>query len=1138
MRFLFFSCPLVFTSSLAAAPDCEGRITAILSPVLLPIEAPQGITIDLTDGSLWIVSAISTTVLHVGPDLKLLGSFESPFASSGRTETGGIAYRPDLDTLLISQPVLQEIREVEKDGTPTGLVVPMVLPPPVNIIPRPYAKGLELDPGGDGGRGSLWVIESVMSAVYELSLEGVILRSFCAPDDHDGCPGQGAASSINDVGLFFDRGALSGLEVTGGSDRRNRLLRLDLAGGFGGVRIPLDDIGGRVGGFARGRARDPVTGDERDALFVTVESSAELQALAVEDPAILPIDGLTCETAGSAVHLAWRGFGRYDAIRVLRGGETIGTLAGEARSFEDLAPPDGIVEYEIAGANGACETRARCQVVAGAGQVIHEVLFEGYWAVDITEDPGERLWVSDAKNQIVVYDKDLSLVTAFPGPFQDIEDQTSGLAFNAPAGTCFVYNATTNEVAEINDLGEVVTPPFPSGVPSDPEDEATVPAMLFNPAGAGGTGSFWYLDYTTGTIQERDRGGVLLSSCLHPDAAAEAPPPKTFLDAYAFGMCEAPGSGFAELYVPGGRVRDLGATRILRIDARTCEPRGEEIPSDGVAAGGPAYYLGVHRTGHAGKPVLYVVASAPYRSRILEVEIRAPAVPHLRDLECSQPGDAPQVLVAFTNPGGLDGVELRRDGAVVATLPGSATTQLDPSVPPGPHTYEVLGLRGGSTGDGRTCAVQVGPGSIAAREFAAGLSFVHAVTLDPVGRTYVAASSSNRYSDSLHRFDEGLHFLESFSSPFPYPLQVAALAARVAGGTSELYCLGWSPGAPPGTQLELPLRVTDAAGRVLRQLKVAPPRPRGNFVTFPSGMAWDAATDTFWYLERNAFAVVNMGLDGATLGVFPHPAPLHQDGVHNFGIAIDGARNAIYLSSADRLDLQITKLVEVTRSGALTGVEVPVGWPFYSLPWGFTPSAEGTGFVFVAGGGRGAVWDLVRLRAFGPVGPVLDLRCDAIEPAGAGGAGVRLAWENIEAYDEISVFRGTELGATLGGASSSYEDAVEPAAPFYRVVGRRGGLAGAGAICEPDLSRPFVRGDVEENGQLNITDAIAVLVYLFSGGATPRCLDAADVNDSGDLNITDAISLLGYLFSAGREPAAPFPEPGRDPTADGLRCGP
>ena len=85
----------------------------------------------------------------------------------------------------------------------------------------------------------------------------------------------------------------------------------------------------------------------------------------------------------------------------------------------------------------------------------------------------------------------------------------------------------------------------------------------------------------------------------------------------------------------------------------------------------------------------------------------------------------------------------------------------------------------------------------------------------------------------------------------------------------------------------------------------------------------------------------------------------------------------------------------------------------------------------------------------------------------------------------------------------------------------------------------FHRGDADQNGVLQLTDAIQVLGYLFLGTATrvPDCPDAADADDNGVIQLTDAVRILGYLFLGLGPPATPGPPPeacGVDPTTDDL----
>ncbi|MEC9352428.1 MAG: hypothetical protein VYD81_03855, partial [Planctomycetota bacterium] len=97
-------------------------------------------------------------------------------------------------------------------------------------------------------------------------------------------------------------------------------------------------------------------------------------------------------------------------------------------------------------------------------------------------------------------------------------------------------------------------------------------------------------------------------------------------------------------------------------------------------------------------------------------------------------------------------------------------------------------------------------------------------------------------------------------------------------------------------------------------------------------------------------------------------------------------------------------------------------------------------------------------------------------------------------------------------------------------------LPGTGRV---DAAELFYRGDADLNGDVDLSDAIFLLNFLFLGGAAPGCEDGADASDDGDLGLTDAIYILNFLFLGGSElpPPSPFNTcPGPDPTEDGLGC--
>jgi hypothetical protein len=87
----------------------------------------------------------------------------------------------------------------------------------------------------------------------------------------------------------------------------------------------------------------------------------------------------------------------------------------------------------------------------------------------------------------------------------------------------------------------------------------------------------------------------------------------------------------------------------------------------------------------------------------------------------------------------------------------------------------------------------------------------------------------------------------------------------------------------------------------------------------------------------------------------------------------------------------------------------------------------------------------------------------------------------------------------------------------------------------PGAGDLFLRGDVDDNGFVNLTDAVSLLLYLFQQGNEPGCLDSTDIDDNGFLNLTDGVILLNHLFRAGPAPQPPgFLECGEDPTEDAL----
>lgn len=73
----------------------------------------------------------------------------------------------------------------------------------------------------------------------------------------------------------------------------------------------------------------------------------------------------------------------------------------------------------------------------------------------------------------------------------------------------------------------------------------------------------------------------------------------------------------------------------------------------------------------------------------------------------------------------------------------------------------------------------------------------------------------------------------------------------------------------------------------------------------------------------------------------------------------------------------------------------------------------------------------------------------------------------------------------------------------------------------------FIRGDANQDTQINMIDGVDLLNYLFISGAEPGvCLDASDFDASGTLGLEDAVGILLFMFLNGVQPQPPFPDCG------------
>ncbi|MCX6832251.1 MAG: thrombospondin type 3 repeat-containing protein [candidate division Zixibacteria bacterium] len=96
---------------------------------------------------------------------------------------------------------------------------------------------------------------------------------------------------------------------------------------------------------------------------------------------------------------------------------------------------------------------------------------------------------------------------------------------------------------------------------------------------------------------------------------------------------------------------------------------------------------------------------------------------------------------------------------------------------------------------------------------------------------------------------------------------------------------------------------------------------------------------------------------------------------------------------------------------------------------------------------------------------------------------------------------------------------------------------GIGSVCDncPTVANPlqtdsnhndvgdacdYVCGDADGSRAVDISDAVYLIAYIFSGGAAPNPLPAGDADCGSNIDISDAVYLIAYIFSGGPAPCA------------------
>ncbi len=73
------------------------------------------------------------------------------------------------------------------------------------------------------------------------------------------------------------------------------------------------------------------------------------------------------------------------------------------------------------------------------------------------------------------------------------------------------------------------------------------------------------------------------------------------------------------------------------------------------------------------------------------------------------------------------------------------------------------------------------------------------------------------------------------------------------------------------------------------------------------------------------------------------------------------------------------------------------------------------------------------------------------------------------------------------------------------------------------VEEPYLCGDADGTLTVNISDAVYMIQYIFSGGPAPVPVEAGDADCNGILTVSDAVYLIAYIFTGGPAPCASCP---------------
>jgi len=123
-----------------------------------------------------------------------------------------------------------------------------------------------------------------------------------------------------------------------------------------------------------------------------------------------------------------------------------------------------------------------------------------------------------------------------------------------------------------------------------------------------------------------------------------------------------------------------------------------------------------------------------------------------------------------------------------------------------------------------------------------------------------------------------------------------------------------------------------------------------------------------------------------------------------------------------------------------------------------------------------------------------------------------LAWRHHEITEAELIAAGVDLTSTMKIRFTANDDDPQS------IV--EAGLDGFSVLSFECSSQPWVCGDADSSGEVDIDDAVFLITYIFAGGPAPDPIEAGDADCSDAIDIDDAVYLITYIFASGPAPCA------------------